>query len=146
MPCSAKSSYHRCHIRDRDKLMKGASFRQTSAKLMKQSFRKTSPIYTVTLTILSAFIPIFSICFFVAYFDPNFSAEYREAAPISTVLAFMKGVNPFQEEFVEMYGNLYSVLWPGIIYLLAKIFGLSSYDQIRLLMFVLNAGIVMGTA
>src|SRR5262249_1890396 len=34
----------------------------------------------------------------------------------------------------------------GIVYLIAKLLGLASYDQIRLLMFALNAIIVMGTA
>jgi hypothetical protein len=113
---------------------------------MKQQFQNTFPIYMVTLTILSTFIAIFCASFFAAYFDPNFIAEYRAAAPISTVLGFMKGINPFQEDFLEMYGNLYSVLWPGLIYSIAKLFGLAGYDQIRFLMFVLNAVIVMGTA
>jgi hypothetical protein len=88
----------------------------------------------------------FCVSFFVGYFDPNFVAEYRAGAPISTVLGFMKGINPFQEEFLEMYGNIYSVLWPGLIYLIAKLFWLSDYDQIKLLMFGVNAVIVMGTA
>jgi hypothetical protein len=126
--------------------MKNARFTERSAGLIKQPFRVTFPLYTVTLTIMSMFIVIFCVSFFVAYFDPNFVAEYRAASPISTVLGFMKGINPFQEEFLEMYGNLYSVLWPGVIYLIAKLFGLATYDQIRLLMFVLNAVIVMGTA
>jgi hypothetical protein len=124
--------------------MKNASVSERSAGLIKQPFRITFPIYTVILTIMSMFIVIFCASFLVAYFDPNFVVW--AVAPISTVLGFMKGINPFQEEFLEMYGNLYSVLWPGVIYLIAKLFGLATYDQIRLLMFVLNAVIVMGTA
>jgi hypothetical protein len=126
--------------------MKNARFAERFAGPIKQPFLITFPIYTVTLTILSMFIVIFCASFFVAYFDPNFVAEYRAAGPISTVLGFMKGINPFQEEFLEMYGNVYSVLWPSLIYLIAKLFGLATYDQIKLLMFVVNAVIVMGTA
>src|SRR5262245_13087494 len=114
--------------------------------LLRNRFRNTFSIYRATLAILSTFVAIFCISFFVAYFDPNFIAEYRAAAPVTTVLGFMKGINPFQEEFLEMHGNVYSVLWPGLIYLIAKLLGLPSYDQIRLLMFGLNAVIVMGTA
>src|SRR5215475_14655707 len=98
--------------------MKNARFSDRSAGLINQPFRITFPIYTVTLTIMSMLIVIFCASFFIAYFDPNFVAEYRAAAPISTVLGFMKGINPFQEEFLETYGNQYSVLWPGLIYLI----------------------------
>jgi hypothetical protein len=126
--------------------VENARFTERSPGLIKRPFRITFPLYTVTSTTLSMFIVIFCASFFVGYFDPNFVAEYRSAAPISTVLGFMKGINPFQEEFLETYGNVYSVLWPGVIYLIAKLFGLATYDQIRLLMFVLNAVIVIGTA
>src|SRR5262245_36453601 len=118
--------------------VENARFAERSPGLIKQPFRITFPLYTVTLTILSMFIVIFCASFFIAYFDPNFVAEYRAAAPITTVLGFTKDINPFQEEFLETYGNLYSVLWPGLIYLIAKLFGLSNYDQIKLLMFVVH--------
>jgi hypothetical protein len=45
-----------------------------------------------------------------------------------------------------MYGNGYSVLWPGMSYLFAKLFGLTEYEQIKILMYTLNAIIVIGTA
>jgi hypothetical protein len=126
--------------------LKTARFSSMSDKLLRDRFRNTFSIYTATLIIFSTLVAIFCISFFVAYFDPNFIAEYRTAAPVTTVLGFMKGINPFQEEFLEMYGNAYSVLWPGLIYLIAKLLDLASYDEIRLLMFALNAVIVMGTA
>jgi hypothetical protein len=113
---------------------------------MKKQFRITFSAYSVTLTLMSTLIVIFVTSFFLGYFNPNFVAEYRTAAPISTVLGFIKGINPFQEEHIEMYGNLYSVVWPGMIYLIAKLLGLASYDQIKLLMYILNALIVMSTA
>ena len=113
---------------------------------MKNQFRITFFTYSVTLTVISILIAIFCAAFFLGYFNPNFVAEYRAATQIGTVLGFIKGINPFQEEYIEEYGNLYSVLWPGAVYLIAKLFGLASYDQIRLLMYVLNAIIVTGTA
>ena len=114
--------------------------------MLKKQFRITFSAYSVTLTTMSTLIAIFGTSFFLGYFNTNFFAEYSTAAPISTVLGFINGINPFDEEHIEVYGNLYSVLWPGAIYLIAKLFGLASYDQIKLLMYALNAIIVIGTA
>src|SRR5262245_8939120 len=104
------------------------------------------PTYSVTLTFVATLIAIFGACFFRGYFNSNFISEYRAAAPVSTVLGFINGINPFQEDNIEAYGNGYSVLWPGINFLIAKLFGLEGYDKIKTLMYALNAVIVIGTA
>jgi hypothetical protein len=106
----------------------------------------TLSTYPVTLALVATLIAAFGICFFRGYFNPNFIAQGRAAAPICTVLGFARGINPFGEEFVEAYGNGYSVLWPGVNYLLAKLFGFTGYGQIKALMYTLNAIIVIGTA
>jgi hypothetical protein len=115
-------------------------------RITKNLFRITLPSYSVTLVLVATLIAIFGLCFFRGYFDPNFIAGYRAAAPISTVLGFVKGINPFQEEHVEVYGNGYSVLWPAINYAVARFLALTDYEQIKLLMYILNAVIVIGTA
>ena len=80
--------------------MKTACFNGMS-DLLRDRFRNTFSIYTATLTILSTFVAIFCISFFVAYFDPNFIAEYRTAAPVTTVLGFMKGTTLFKKNFLR---------------------------------------------
>lgn len=113
---------------------------------MTNQFKITFSTYPLALTLMSTFVVIFVAFFFLGYFNPYFVAEYRAAAPITTVLGFIEGINPYQEEHIETYGNSYSVLWPGTVYLFAKLFGLASYDQIKFLMYVLNAVIVTSTA
>jgi hypothetical protein len=115
-------------------------------EIMKNQFRITVSAYFVELVVVSILIAIFNICFFRGYFDPYFVTEYRTASPISTVLGFINGINPFKEEYVEMYGNGYSVLWPTMNYLIAKLLGLTDYEQIQSLMRTVNAIIVIGTA
>src|SRR5262249_9315740 len=121
-------------------------FGKRSRSTMTNQFKITFSTYPLALTLMSTFVVIFVAFFFVGYFNPYFVAEYRAAAPITTVLGFIEGINPYQEEHIETYGNSYSVLWPGTVYLFAKLFGLASYDQIKFLMYVLNAVIVTSTA
>jgi hypothetical protein len=113
---------------------------------MKNQFRIAAFAYSVELVAVSALIVIFTICFFRGYFNPYFITEYRTAAPISTVLGFIQGINPFAEENVEVYGNGYTVVWPLINYFIAKLLGLTDYEQVRIIMYTVNAIIVIGTA
>ena len=108
--------------------------------------QSTLSLYSVLLTLMWTLVAIFSGSFFLGYFNPNFVSEFRAPAHIGTVLGFIHGINPFQEAHVEVYGNLYSVLWPGVIFVIAKVFSFENYDQIRLVTYVLNAVIVTGTA
>src|SRR5438552_18114384 len=106
---------------------------------MMVQFKVPPSSYSIVLILTSALIATFLSFFFLAYFSADFVTEYRTAAPLITVLGFLKGINPYREEYVDSYGNVYSALWPGIVYLLAKLFSLESYDQIKLLMHALNA-------
>lgn len=101
--------------------------------------------YYVVLAALIALVAAFLNCFFLGYFDYGFVAEYRSSSLAITTLGLVQGINPYSPEYVEAYGNVYSAVWPALVAALALATGQTSFDDIRFLMFVINAAIVLAT-
>lgn len=103
-------------------------------------------LYYGSLMLALAFYTSFTIAFFVGYFDPYFFSEVRATAHLQTVLGFLDGINPYDNAHLDEYGNLYSVVWPYLNYLIANVLGLEGYFEIKALMYALNAFFVCATA
>jgi hypothetical protein len=111
-------------------------------------FRTDCPasIYYGLLALAAGFYLCFVVAFLIGYFDPYYLTEARASAPLQSVMGLLDGINPFDNQHVEEYGNLYSIVWPYLNYLVASAAGISRYYDLKMLIFALNALFVFGAA
>ena len=88
----------------------------------------------------------FIFTFTASYFDPAYLVELRSAAPLFTVVALQDGINPYTSDALERSANIYSIIWPLILYNLGIIFDHVGIYEYRYIAFASNFTIVSITA
>ena len=102
--------------------------------------------YYLCLVIFSVAAASFIFSFTTSYFDPAYLVELRSAASLFTILALGQTINPYASGALEQSANLYSVVWPIIIYIFGDIFHSSNIYEYRHIAFMFNYIIVGATS